>query len=78
MSSQDMRRLMRLVRELKFGEIYVNRPGGDAVHAHHAGLRHGRQSDGEDGKYGLMPIQGQSARTSPDRPKRAASPGGTQ
>jgi lactaldehyde dehydrogenase/glycolaldehyde dehydrogenase len=50
--TKDMRRLMRLVRELKFGEIYVNRPGGDAVHAHHAGLRHSGIG-GEDGKYGL-------------------------
>lgn len=50
--TKDMRRLMRLVRELKFGEIYVNRPGGDAVHAHHAGMRHSGIG-GEDGKYGL-------------------------
>lgn len=50
--TKDMRRMMRLIRELKFGEIYVNRPGGDAVHAHHAGLRHSGIG-GEDGKYGL-------------------------
>jgi lactaldehyde dehydrogenase/glycolaldehyde dehydrogenase len=50
--TKDMRRMMRLVRELKFGEIYVNRPGGDAVHAHHAGLRDSGIG-GEDGKYGL-------------------------
>jgi lactaldehyde dehydrogenase/glycolaldehyde dehydrogenase len=50
--TKDMRRLMRLVRELRFGEIYVNRPGGDAVHAHHAGMRHS-SIGGEDGKYGL-------------------------
>jgi len=50
--TKDMRRLMRLVRELKFGEIYVNRPGGDAVHAYHAGMRHSGIG-GEDGKYGL-------------------------
>jgi lactaldehyde dehydrogenase/glycolaldehyde dehydrogenase len=50
--TKDLRRLMRLVRELKFGEIYVNRPGGDAVHAHHAGMRHSGIG-GEDGKYGL-------------------------
>jgi lactaldehyde dehydrogenase/glycolaldehyde dehydrogenase len=50
--TKDMRRLMRLVRELRFGEIYVNRPGGDAVHAHHAGMRHSGIG-GEDGKYGL-------------------------
>lgn len=50
--TKDMRRMMRLVRELKFGEIYVNRPGGDAVHAHHAGIRDSGIG-GEDGKYGL-------------------------
>jgi len=50
--TKDLRRLMRLIRELKFGEIYVNRGGGDAVHAHHAGLRHSGVG-GEDGKYGL-------------------------
>jgi lactaldehyde dehydrogenase/glycolaldehyde dehydrogenase len=50
--TKDLRRLMRLIRELKFGEIYVNRPGGDAVHAHHAGLRHSGIG-GEDGKYGF-------------------------
>lgn len=50
--TKDLRRMMRLTRELKFGEIYVNRPGGDAVHAHHAGIRDSGIG-GEDGKYGL-------------------------
>lgn len=50
--TRDMRRIMRLTQELKFGEIYVNRPGGDAVHAYHAGLRNSGIG-GEDGKYGL-------------------------
>jgi lactaldehyde dehydrogenase/glycolaldehyde dehydrogenase len=50
--TKDLRRLMRLVRELKFGEIYVNRAGGDAVHAYHSGYRHSGIG-GEDGKYGL-------------------------
>lgn len=50
--TKDVRRMMRLVKELRFGEIYVNRPGGDAVHAHHAGLRDSGIG-GEDGKYGI-------------------------
>ncbi|SDB49120.1 aldehyde dehydrogenase family protein [Bauldia litoralis] len=50
--TKDLRRMMRLVRELKFGEIYVNRGGGDVVHAHHAGMRDSGLG-GEDGKYGL-------------------------
>lgn len=50
--TKDLRRMMRLIRELKFGEIYVNKPGGDVVHAHHAGIRDSGIG-GEDGKYGL-------------------------
>lgn len=50
--TRDVRRLMRLVRELNFGEIYVNRPGADAVHAHHAGYGDSGLG-GEDGKYGI-------------------------
>ncbi len=50
--TKDVRRMMRLVKDLKFGEIYVNRPGGDAVHAYHAGLRDSGIG-GEDGRYGL-------------------------
>jgi lactaldehyde dehydrogenase/glycolaldehyde dehydrogenase len=50
--TNDMRRMMRVVRELKFGEIYVNRAGGDVVHAHHSGMRNSGIG-GEDGKYGL-------------------------
>ncbi len=50
--TKDLRRMMRLVRELRFGEIYVNKPGGDVVQAHHAGIRNSGVG-GEDGKYGL-------------------------
>ncbi|MBW7862047.1 MAG: aldehyde dehydrogenase family protein [Rhodocyclaceae bacterium] len=50
--TRNMRRIMRLTRELRFGEIYVNRPGGDAVHAYHAGIRNSGIG-GEDGKYGF-------------------------
>jgi len=50
--TKDMRRMMRLIRELRFGEIYVNRAGGDVVQAHHAGIRDSGIG-GEDGKYGL-------------------------
>jgi lactaldehyde dehydrogenase / glycolaldehyde dehydrogenase len=50
--TKDLRRLMRIARDLKFGEIYVNRQGGDAVHAYHSGYRHSGFG-GEDGKYGL-------------------------
>ena len=50
--TKDLRRMMRLVKELRFGEIYVNRPGGDAVHAYHVGMRDSGIG-GEDGKYGV-------------------------
>jgi lactaldehyde dehydrogenase/glycolaldehyde dehydrogenase len=50
--TKDLRRLMRLSRDLNFGEIYVNRQGGDAVQAYHSGYRHSGLG-GEDGKYGL-------------------------
>ena len=50
--TKDMRRMMRLIRELKFGEIYVNKQGGDVVQAHHAGIKDSGIG-GEDGRYGL-------------------------
>lgn len=50
--TKDLRRMMRLVRNLKFGEIYVNKPGGDVVQAFHAGIKDSGLG-GEDGKYGL-------------------------
>jgi lactaldehyde dehydrogenase/glycolaldehyde dehydrogenase len=50
--TKDMRRVMRLIRELRFGEIYVNKAGGDVVQAYHAGIRDSGIG-GEDGKYGL-------------------------
>ena len=50
--TKDMRRIMRLSRELKFGEIYINKAGGDVVQAYHAGMRDSGIG-GEDGKYGL-------------------------
>lgn len=50
--TQDMRRVMRLIRDLKFGEIYINRPMGEALQGFHTGHRLSGIG-GEDGKYGL-------------------------
>lgn len=50
--TKDLKRLMRLVHGLNFGEIYVNRPGEDAAHAFHGGYGYSGLG-GEDGKYGL-------------------------
>ena len=50
--SNDMRRIMRVVRDFNFGEIYVNRQLGEAVQGFHTG--HGISGmGGEDGKYGV-------------------------
>ena len=50
--SNDMRRIMRVVRDFQFGEIYVNRQLGEAVQGFHTG--HGISGmGGEDGKYGV-------------------------
>lgn len=43
---------MRLIRDLKFGEIYINRPMGEALQGFHSGHRLSGIG-GEDGKYGL-------------------------
>ena len=50
--SNDMRRIMRVVRDFNFGEIYVNLQLGEAVQGFHTG--HGLSGmGGEDGKYGV-------------------------
>ncbi|WP_251976655.1 aldehyde dehydrogenase [Salinicola avicenniae] len=50
--TQNVRHLMALVRELDFGEIYVNRGAGESVQGFHKGYRNSGLG-GEDGKYGL-------------------------
>lgn len=50
--TRDMRRLMRTVESLKFGEIYFNRGIGGQVQGFHHGYRRSGVG-GEDGKYGL-------------------------
>ncbi len=50
--TKDLRRMMRLIRELEVRRDLREPPGGDAVHAHHAGIRQSGVG-GEDGKYGL-------------------------
>ena len=50
--TQDLNRVMRIARDLKFGEIYVNRPIGEALQGYHSGYRLSGVG-GEDGKYGL-------------------------
>ncbi|EIM25686.1 aldehyde dehydrogenase [Microvirga lotononidis] len=50
--TNDLRRVMRLSRELSFGELYVNRPCGELVQGFHTGWKHSGLG-GEDGKYGF-------------------------
>lgn len=51
--SRDYPSIMRVIDELQFGEIYVNRTLGESVHAHHAGFKESGIG-GEDGKWGLL------------------------
>jgi lactaldehyde dehydrogenase/glycolaldehyde dehydrogenase len=50
--TNDLGRLMRLGRELEFGEIYFNRTNGELVQGFHTGLGLSGLG-GEDGKYGF-------------------------
>jgi lactaldehyde dehydrogenase/glycolaldehyde dehydrogenase len=50
--TQDMRRVMRAVNQLEFGEIYVNRGMGEMVQGFHTGHKQSGLG-GEDGKYGV-------------------------
>ena len=50
--SRDVNAVMRVCRELRFGETFVNRPNGEALQGFHAGMRKSGIG-GADGKYGL-------------------------
>ncbi|MFT9400225.1 aldehyde dehydrogenase [Acetobacter sp.] len=50
--TQDLKRIMRISSELNFGEVYVNREGGEAPQGFHHGYKDSGLG-GEDGKYGL-------------------------
>jgi lactaldehyde dehydrogenase/glycolaldehyde dehydrogenase len=50
--TKDMKKIMRLVNELHFGEVYVNRANGEAINGFHNGFKMSGLG-GEDGKYGL-------------------------
>jgi lactaldehyde dehydrogenase/glycolaldehyde dehydrogenase len=50
--TQDIKRLMRLVDGLNFGEIYFNRTNGELIQGFHTGWGQSGLG-GEDGKYGF-------------------------
>ena len=51
--TEDYRSAMRLVRDVKAGEVYLNRAGGESLHAFHNGHRDSGIG-GEDGKHGVL------------------------
>jgi lactaldehyde dehydrogenase / glycolaldehyde dehydrogenase len=45
--------VLRVSAEIEFGELFINRPLGEAMQAHHAGHRESGLG-GEDGKHGVL------------------------
>jgi len=50
--TRDLGRIMRMTRELEFGEVYVNRGAGEAPQGYHHGYGESGLG-GEDGQHGL-------------------------
>ena len=54
--TNDLSRILRMGRELDFGEIYVNRGSGEEPQGFHHGYRESGLG-GEDGQHGLGPVR---------------------
>ncbi len=50
--TRDVDRVMRAVRDLECGELYVNRGPGESIHGYHAGWKESGIG-GDDGRYGM-------------------------
>ncbi len=50
--SNDVHRIMRAIRDLEFGELYINRGPGESVHGFHSGWKQSG-TNGDDGRHGL-------------------------
>jgi lactaldehyde dehydrogenase/glycolaldehyde dehydrogenase len=50
--TDDMKKIMRAMRDLEVGELYVNRPNGELINGFHSGMKLSGIG-GEDGKHGL-------------------------
>jgi lactaldehyde dehydrogenase/glycolaldehyde dehydrogenase len=50
--TNDVNRIMRAVRDLEVGELYINRGPGESIHGYHTGWKQSGIG-GDDGKYGL-------------------------
>jgi lactaldehyde dehydrogenase / glycolaldehyde dehydrogenase len=50
--TNDMSRILRAVRDMEVGELYINRGPGESIHGFHTGWKQSGIG-GDDGKYGL-------------------------
>lgn len=50
--TNDVHKIMRAVRDMEVGELYVNRGAGESIHGYHTGWKQSGIG-GDDGKYGL-------------------------
>jgi lactaldehyde dehydrogenase/glycolaldehyde dehydrogenase len=50
--TNDLNRVMRAVRDLECGELYVNRGPGESIHGYHSGWKQSGIG-GDDGRHGL-------------------------
>ena len=50
--TNDMNKIMRAVRDMEVGELYVNRSLAESIHGYHAGWKNSGIG-GDDGKHGL-------------------------
>jgi lactaldehyde dehydrogenase / glycolaldehyde dehydrogenase len=50
--SNDVHRIMRAIRDLEFGELYINRGPSESVHGFHGGWKQSG-TNGDDGRHGL-------------------------
>ncbi len=50
--TRDMTRIMRAVQDVRFGELYINRIGPEALQGYHTGYRNSGPG-GDDGRHGL-------------------------
>ncbi len=50
--TRDYRRIMRAVQDIRFGELYINRIGPEALQGYHTGYRNSGPG-GDDGRHGL-------------------------
>lgn len=50
--TNDMNKILRAVRDMEVGELYINRGAGESIHGYHTGWKQSGIG-GDDGKFGL-------------------------